>query len=374
MEDRDEAAGDFPRRVSSAMENSIQLLDLEEALGLGDCQDVLHGRVNGLSAPYSAHSQWAAALLLLFMAGVLIAKYLPPDQSDFDLLARQAWAGLLFIWLPLLAWLLHYDPRARRPSKGRVGRCKHGCVFQLVPKTRHCRRCEKCVAGFDHHCLWLNTCIGVGNYRPWVVFVVSLCLWTLLSCCITASALFRSRHIRSRRLAVGHRPVVLAAASLAALTSVWLLILLALHAYLALTGLTTLEWAKGLPPGATTQAEPRCRLVPMAGEALRPRSASAATALSHKETEPEEPEEEVSPASAAARWALLRDAVRRDERRPNWQMLWNRHLSLSSVATLEDSSSEEDAIAVQAFSPITSATSATSPAKSRSGLERERRT
>ncbi|CAE7038531.1 PAT18 [Symbiodinium sp. CCMP2592] len=83
--------------------------------------------------------------------------HLPPDQSELDLLARQAWAGLLFIWLPLLAWLLHYDPRARRPSKGRVGRCKHGCIFQLVPKTRHCRRCEKCVAGFDHHCLWLNT-------------------------------------------------------------------------------------------------------------------------------------------------------------------------------------------------------------------------
>ena len=73
---------------------------------------------------------------------------------------------------------------------------------------------------------------------------------------------------------------VKAAASLAALTSVWLLILLgysfagqilachvhlllriaALHAYLALTGLTTLEWAKGLPPGATTQAEPRRRV------------------------------------------------------------------------------------------------------------------
>ena len=30
-QERDEAAGDFPRRVSSAMENSIQLLDLEEA-------------------------------------------------------------------------------------------------------------------------------------------------------------------------------------------------------------------------------------------------------------------------------------------------------------------------------------------------------
>ncbi|CAE7821915.1 ATP5C1 [Symbiodinium sp. CCMP2456] len=200
--------------------------------------------------------------------------------------------------------------------------------------------------------LSLSQCIGVGNYRPWVVFVV------LLHYCFGPFP--QSPHPQ-------------AAASLAALTSVWLLILLALHAYLALTGLTTLEWAKGLPPGAASEAEPRCRLVPMAGEPLRPRSASAATALSHKE--PEEPEEEVSPASAAARWALLRDAVRRDERRPNWQMLWNRHLSLSSVATLEDSSSEEDAIAVQAFSPITSATSATSPAKSRPGFERgERRT
>ncbi|OLP94489.1 hypothetical protein AK812_SmicGene23474 [Symbiodinium microadriaticum] len=51
----------------------------------------------------------------------------------------------------------HEAPRRRLGKQGRVGRCKHGCVFQLVPKTRHCRRCEKCVAGFDHHCLWLNT-------------------------------------------------------------------------------------------------------------------------------------------------------------------------------------------------------------------------
>lgn len=34
-------------------------------------------------------------------------------------------------------------------------------------RTRHCKSCNKCVEDFDHHCPYLNTCIGHRNYR-WV--------------------------------------------------------------------------------------------------------------------------------------------------------------------------------------------------------------
>lgn len=40
--------------------------------------------------------------------------------------------------------------------------------------TRHCRQCRVCVPEFDHHCVWLNTCIGAHNYRTFLALVVCM--------------------------------------------------------------------------------------------------------------------------------------------------------------------------------------------------------
>lgn len=38
----------------------------------------------------------------------------------------------------------------------------------------HCHTCGVCVRGFDHHCIWLGTCIGERNYLAFQVYVAVL--------------------------------------------------------------------------------------------------------------------------------------------------------------------------------------------------------
>jgi DHHC palmitoyltransferase len=39
------------------------------------------------------------------------------------------------------------------------------------PRCHHCRTCSACVLQFDHHCVWLDNCVGYGNVRSFVLSV-----------------------------------------------------------------------------------------------------------------------------------------------------------------------------------------------------------
>ncbi|KAF9734413.1 hypothetical protein PMIN06_009966 [Paraphaeosphaeria minitans] len=53
----------------------------------------------------------------------------------------------------------------------------HFCVNCMVRKplrSKHCKRCERCVARTDHHCPWVNNCVANNNHRHFVLYILSL--------------------------------------------------------------------------------------------------------------------------------------------------------------------------------------------------------
>lgn len=60
------------------------------------------------------------------------------------------------------------------------------CNFDKPDRAHHCRVCKKCILKMDHHCPWLNNCIGHRNQKPFYLFL----LWaTLYSFFISTSTL-----------------------------------------------------------------------------------------------------------------------------------------------------------------------------------------
>ena len=45
------------------------------------------------------------------------------------------------------------------------------CQTHVLEESKHCGQCDRCVDGFDHHCKWLNNCVGSRNYRYFALLI-----------------------------------------------------------------------------------------------------------------------------------------------------------------------------------------------------------
>lgn len=87
------------------------------------------------------------------------------------------------------------------------------CKLPRPARAKHCEICHRCVGRFDHHCPWVNNCVGAFNVRHFIAFLLSTS--ALCALCVYLGAvvlLYHYRHtIKAPRWAPHSDPQLLTA-------------------------------------------------------------------------------------------------------------------------------------------------------------------
>lgn len=207
-------------------------------------------RKNGFQRPL--HPQQVTGWFLLSSSGLFLHCVQIPSLPYGNQEILQAISGSLLIILlysMLRASSLDCEDSGIKESGTS---CQWCGIIITDERTKHCSLCNKCVEGFDHHCKWLNQCIGKRNYPHFIsaviccciyclsIFIISITELCLLSVCDCLQPKFINREFDTILFSVLTAFILL----LSALGAALLIHLCAFHAYIKWKGWTTYEYIR----------------------------------------------------------------------------------------------------------------------------------
>jgi len=163
--------------------------------GVGEPEELPFRRKNGWSMPLDV-LQCTSWVLIGFMALTfyLVVQHMVDNAARFALLVLYT---LILVILLIAGGIVTstdpidpitlLSPAVAADQEVDLAYCTK-CDRDVVATSRHCLLCNKCCHHFDHHCRWLNNCIGAANYYPFLVVLGGLVSLSLMQIGLIISA------------------------------------------------------------------------------------------------------------------------------------------------------------------------------------------